>query len=167
MKQLTHIFLAMLICLVSDLAHARKVKVSVDEPEDYVNKTLPEAGTVWHCWYDGNDAVLCRLGESPADDDKALAEARPIDKRLPDVVRQIWQQAKQVAGRLVNIPLHTIPYDMALTGQLAESVMCSGATAPCGVIFAKNAVALAELVSLRNTQLAARSFGASLAMNSY
>ncbi len=155
MRQFLVVAFLLAIGMLSDAAHARKVKVVPDAGDDYVNKTLPEHGTVWHCWYDGATSVLCRLGEAVRSaTDSAAQSVAPIDPRLPKSAQQLWQSPSTMAGALVTIPLHTIPFDIALTGRLADAVMCGGTKRPCGVIFGSSAAKLADLVMVRIRQLA-------------
>lgn len=159
MKNIGLIVLAMLVGAFSTAAQARKSQPVV-EADDYVNKEISEAANVWHCWYDGAVSVRCRLGEAAERAPEKAAVAVPAaDPRLPDVVRMVWHKAAELADRIVTIPLHTIPFDMAMTGQLAEAVMCGGATQPCGVVFARSQALLADAVRRREVQLAARKFG--------
>ena len=157
MRQFAFVVLVVLLSMITSASHARKPKVVVEAVEDYVNKTLPEAGTVWHCWYDGGDSILCRLGEFEREAARGYAALPPppVDSRLPDLVRKVWHQAHHLAGKIITIPLHTIPFDMALTGELAQAVMCRGASQACGVIFARNATLLTGLVDDRSRQIAA------------
>lgn len=153
MKAYVAVVLALVVGLISNLAHARKLTPPHPlEPTDYINKELPDDAVVWHCWYAGNAVLKCRLGES----DGVVAPTPTVDARLPPVVGQIWHRAAELAQSIVSIPLYAIPFDMALTGQLAESVMCGGTRKPCGIIFAENLALLSVLVGQRNLQLAAR-----------
>lgn len=160
MRHFLFVVLLAAIGMQCDAAHARKLRVVVnaDAGDDYVNRALPDNGTVWHCWYDGGTAIRCRLGESfKAAIETVGRAASAIDHRLPQIVKDIWRKPEAMSGKQVSIPLHTVPYDMALTGQLADAVMCGGANGPCGIIFARNPGLLVELVMDRARQLAARS----------
>jgi hypothetical protein len=157
MKNYYLVTFLILLSMVASSVHARKPKVLVEAGE-YVNKALPDEGTVWLCWYDGSQAIQCRPDEAMEDEgfrNSSPAVARP-DLRFPEIVSKAWNKASELAEKLVSIPLHTIPIDMALTGELAEAVICSGATKPCGVIFARNAGLLSDLVDMRNIQVARR-----------
>ena len=144
-------FIVMLLSMFSEAAHARKPKVVADVSEEYANKELPVNGTVWHCAYDGASGIDCVLGEARTEGATAVPAATSvsIDPKLPELVKSVWHNAAQLAGKVISIPLHTVPFDWSLTGQLAESVMCSGAKTPCGVIFAKSKVLLSALVTQR------------------
>jgi hypothetical protein len=158
--QLVLPLIALFFCLASDLAHARK-KTHVPESDEYINKQLPDNGTVWHCWWDGAETIQCKLGESSSDL-QVLAAAQvkvTTDSRLPPLVHQIWDKPDTV-NRQITIPLGSVPYDMAFTGELAESVMCSGSKIPCGIIFGRNTRELAQAVIQRTQQLAARTINA-------
>lgn len=156
MKQIGLVVLVMLVSMFTNSAHAFKDTLANQAAEEYASGALPEAGTVWHCWYDGRISILCRLGESINEVavGNSVQPETPVDSRLPGIVNTIWNQAAELAGELITIPLHVPPIDMAFTGELAESVMCDGAKAPCGIIFARNATVLASLVDKRNVQLA-------------
>lgn len=158
--QLVLPLIALFFCLASDLAHARK-KAPVPESDEYINKQLPDNGTVWHCWWDGAETIQCKLGESSSDlQVQATAQAKAsTDSRLPPLVHQIWDKPDTV-NRQITIPLGSVPYDMAFTGELAESVMCSGSKIPCGIIFGRNTRELAVAVVQRTQQLAARTINA-------
>ena len=149
--------IVMLLSMISETAHARKPKVVVDVIEEYSNKELPANGTVWYCAYDGAAGINCLLGETRADAQMATGSATSttIDSRLPELVRTVWHNASQLAGKVITIPMHTVPFDWPLVGELAESVMCGGTKTPCGVIFAKSKVFLSAMVSQRKQQFAA------------
>ncbi|MBI5898531.1 MAG: hypothetical protein HZB40_04840 [Rhodocyclales bacterium] len=157
MKRFIWVALLAVASLVVDAAHARKTVVAVAPVDDYVNKPLPDHATVWHCWYDDAVSILCRLGETARTADVATGrEAPAADVRLPRIVKDIWQRPEKMVNAVITIPLHAIPFDMALTGQLADAAMCAGARAPCGVIFARNERLLAGFVQARERQIAAR-----------
>lgn len=157
MKQISLVVLVMLVSMFTNSAHALKNKLANQATEEFVSRALPDAGTVWHCWYDGMTSILCRLRESS--NIVAISNSQPetpADSRLAGIVKPIWNQAAELAEELIAIPLHAPPIDMAFAGELAESVMCGGTKAPCGVIFASNATVLANLINMRNVQLATR-----------
>lgn len=162
--QLVLPLIALFFCLASDLAHARK-KAPVPESDEYINKQLPDDGTVWHCWWDGAETIQCKLGESSSNL-QPLASAQAAankDSRLPQLVHQIWDKPDTV-DRQITIPLGSVPYDMAFTGELAESVMCSGSKIPCGIIFGRNTRELAQAVAQRAQLLAAKTLNAANAL---
>lgn len=151
----TPVFVALALT-VAAVAEARGPKVDREAVDDYVNQDIPAGANVWHCWYDGGFSVRCRLGEAVA----APAGDKPvIDARLPEVVHKVWHDPAELAGSVVAIPLHTIPFDMAMTGRLANAVMCGGTTQPCGIVFGRSETQLSEAVRRREVQLAARRFG--------
>lgn len=143
------IVFVMMAGLASGTAGAREPAA-----DDYVNQEIPEGANVWHCWYDGSVSVRCRLGEAAA-----VRVDAATDPRLPEVVRKVWNQAADLADSVVTIPLHTVPFDMAMTGRLAAAVMCGGATQPCGIVFAPSESRLAAATALRQTRIAARRLG--------
>lgn len=152
----TPIAAALLLGLLS-AAEAREPKASrqAAADHDYVNQEIPEGASVWHCWYDGAVSIRCRLGEAAA----VRVEAAAVDPRLPEVVRKVWSNAADLAGSVVTIPLHNVPFDMAMTGRLAAAVMCGGATQPCGIVFARSEARLVETLQRREVELAARRLG--------
>jgi|JI10StandDraft_1071094.scaffolds.fasta_scaffold159369_2 hypothetical protein len=157
MRQFLVVALLLVVGTLSDAAHARKARFVADTGDNYVNKTLPDHATVWHCWYDGAAAILCRLGETIENAATTATGAGPaVDARLPAIVKSIWRKPGEMLGALITIPMHTAPVDMTLPGQLADSVMCGGATQPCGVIFARDALSLARLVMDRALQASSR-----------
>ena len=163
MRHLGIVLILVLLSMIVTSAHARRAKAVVAEiPEEYVNKVPPSNATVWYCWYDGNVHVQCKLGEVAQGEGASGVDTQAVsavDPRLPGIVRQVWHQAASLAGVLIGIPLHSIPFDMTMTGQLAESVMCGGASKPCGIIFAGSAALLAKLVDARNDMLAMGNLG--------
>ncbi len=162
MKSFALVVLLMILSMFTHSAHARKPKAVMNVAVDYVNKPLLVGATVWYCAYDGGDAVQCLLGE--AGDNISSGQSAQIDSRLPEIVRKVWTQASELVGKIIRIPLHTIPFDMELTGELAHSVMCGGATMVCGVLFANDTTKLSQLVETRSLQLAVLSVS-KLAMN--
>ncbi len=163
MRHFGIVLVVMLLCMIFTSAHARKARaVSAEIPEEYVNKVPPHNATVWYCWYDGHVHVQCKLGEVAQGEGANSVDAQAVsavDPRLPGIVRKVWHQAASLAGVLIGIPLHSIPFDMSMTGQLAESVMCGGSSKPCGIIFAGSATLLAKLVDARNDMLAIANLG--------
>lgn len=141
---------------VAAVAEARGPKLDHEAADDYVNQDIPEGANVWHCWYDGAFSVRCRLGQAAA---APAGDTPAVDARLPDVVHKVWHDPAGLAGSVVAIPLHTIPFDMAMTGRLANAVMCGGTTQPCGIVFGRSETRLSEAVRRREVQLAARRFG--------
>lgn len=144
---------AALVGLTAAAAQAREPRTARAAIDDYADHDLPQGANIWHCWYDGAVSIRCRLGEAAV----APAAGKPgVDPRLPGFMRKVWQQAAELAGSVVVIPLHTVPFDMAMTGRLASAVMCGGATQPCGVVFARNEALLAEALERRASESAAR-----------
>ena len=163
MRHFGIVLVVMLLSMIFTSAHARKAKAAPAEiPEEYVNKVPPSNATVWYCWYDGHVHVQCKLGEVAQGEGASGVDTQAVsavDPRLPGIVRKVWHQAASLAGVLIGIPLHSIPFDMGMTGELAESVMCGGSSKPCGIIFASSATLLAKLVDARNDMLAVANLG--------
>lgn len=132
-------------------ARPKRVQVASSDPE-YRNKPIAIDSTVWYCAYDGQQAISCRLGD-PGETSRLIQEQ--IDPRLPALAHGIRNQPGQLAGRIISIPLHTVPFDFEMVGKLAEAVMC-GSRNTCAVIFARNVVALAPLVRTFEHQRLAR-----------
>jgi hypothetical protein len=107
--------LAVLFCLGSMRAHA-------------------DAGTAWHCWYDGQAFVHCLLQSVGPDRPAVVAAPAQGSRALPAVVRTIRNDPVSLKDQSISIPLHTIPYDMDFVQQLALSVMCGSQTG-CTVAF--------------------------------
>lgn len=142
-------------CFASaDASAARPKRVQATTPDsEYRNKPIAIDSTVWYCAYDGKQAISCRLGD-PGEPTKLIQEQ--IDPRLPALAHGIRNNPGQLAGKTISIPLHTVPFDFDMVGQLAEAVMC-GNNNTCAVIFARNMVALAPLVrSFEHQRLARR-----------
>jgi hypothetical protein len=137
----------------ADASAARPKRVQATTPDsEYRNKPIAIDSTVWYCAYDGNQAISCRLG-APGESTKLIQEQ--IDPRLPALAHGIRNHPGQLAGKTISIPLHTVPFDFDMVGQLAEAVMC-GNHNTCAVIFARNMVALAPLVRSFEQQRLAR-----------
>lgn len=142
------------LCLVPASAQANKLRTNTAAAEiGYQNKPIATGATVWFCAYDGGAAIACWLGDAGKFDTRP--EARLADPRLPALASDIRSSPTLFAARRVSIPLHTIPYDFALVGKLAEAIMCDESE-NCGVIFAENTETLQQLVaSFANERLAA------------
>ena len=141
------LLLALLMCLTSLPVFAQKRGLRSELPEPYINKSVAPGSTVWFCAYNVMAlSIDCRLGNSgePA---AASAASDPAvqNPKLPQIARRIWGTPESLAGHLIRIPLHAPPFEFALVGQLAESVMC-GARNSCGILFANNQDQLAVLV---------------------
>lgn len=150
------VVVALMIGFATATVEARGPKLDREAVDDYVNQDIPEGANVWHCWYDGGFAVHCRLGEAAT----TPARDKPAgNARLPELVHKVWHDAAELAGSVVAIPLHTLPFDMAMTGRLANAVMCGGATQPCGIVFARSEGLLSEALRRREGALAARRLG--------
>lgn len=150
------IVVAALLGLLAVAAEARDPRPPREAVDDYVNQDIPQGANVWHCWYDGAVSVRCRLGEAAA---APAAGDAATDPRLPGFVSKVWHRAAELAGSIVEIPLHTVPFDMAMTGRLANAVMCGAAAQPCGIVFARSEARLAEVLRRREIELAARRLG--------
>lgn len=79
--------------------------------------------TVWHCWLD-DQSIACSLLQhrAAAKDATRLAPLSPL--------QALRQQPGLLRGKLMRIPLHTVPFDSSALGELAQAVMC-GAQPDC------------------------------------
>lgn len=100
-----------------------------------------EAIARWSCWYDEEVSIVCFLVDAPAVDAAqkaalgdmlARVSAAPSDSPLPPLIRLMRSAPGAFERRLVTIPLHSEPDDMAFVYELAVSVMC-GSNARCAV----------------------------------
>lgn len=146
-------FILLIVALVfgTQPAQAKRTKAQpVDNPK-YQNVPVPFGATKWHCHYDGGVRVLCRLASGGQD-----VEQVAVSARLPEAVHQILNRPAELEGSLVSIPLLGVPFDMAMTGKLADAVMC-GAKAACGIIFGETrAEMLAHIAAAEPVVLAGR-----------
>lgn len=101
----------------------------------------------WRCWYDQQVHVTCLIDSAPDTGAGPTAPALPAD--LPAIVRGLRQDPGAFKNRIVHIPLHAQPYDMAFTGQLAQAVMC-GSRPGCTVNFTPFLPPAEEVVALLN-----------------
>lgn len=147
-------FILLIVALVfgAQPAQAKRVKVtlSLDAPK-YQNKRLSPDATQWHCHYNGGVRVLCRLANAGE-----VAMPVAVSAHLPEAVHWILNHPARVAEGLVSIPLLGVPFDMEMTGKLAEAVMC-GAKAACGIIFGEtHAELMAHIAAAEPMVLAGR-----------
>lgn len=117
-----------------------KLPAAADFPK-YQNKPIPFGATQWHCHYDGAIHIQCRLATSGI-----AIQPVAVSARLPGVVDKILNHPDQLAGSVVAIPLHGVPFDMEMVGKLAEAVMCASRAA-CGIVFGENRAALLAQVA--------------------
>ena len=91
--------------------------------------------TRWFCAYapSEGEAVLCQLVETPAEGVTPMP-LPASHARLPRIVSDIRNAPSLLDDRLVVIPLHSPPIDMASAGRLARNVMC-GDRPDCAVEF--------------------------------
>lgn len=143
-NSLIGLLIAVSCCFATaEVSAARPKRVQATSADsDYRNKPIAMDSTVWYCAYDGKQAISCSLGDA-GDPSKVIPEQ--IDPRLPVLAHSIRNRPAQLAGKSISIPLHTVPFDFEMVGQLAEAVMC-GNHNTCAVIFARNVLALAPLV---------------------
>lgn len=141
------IFVLISALLASGTAFAARAKKQLAPAQSsgaYQNKPIQAGATVWYCVYNGATDILCQLGD--AGNRLAARVTQAIDPRLPKIVGDILNTPERLAGGYVSIPMHSMPFDFELVGQLAEAVMCSTKSA-CGVIFGETRDQLAMLVS--------------------
>lgn len=101
----------------------------------------------WRCWYDQQVYITCLVDNVPGNNDGASQAALPAN--LPGIVRQMRQDPGAFRNRFVQIPLHSIPYEMEFTAQLARATVC-GSRRDCTVNFTATLPAAAEIAALLN-----------------
>lgn len=149
MLRLILLFLAFFINV--EPVAAKRVKAQPADPAQYQNKPIPPGATQWHCHYNGGGSILCNLASAGN-----RSENVSVDPRLPRAVHDILNNPAELAGSLVSIPLHGVPYDMEMVGKLAEAVMCGRKTS-CGIVFgASHAELLANIAVAQPLVLAGR-----------
>lgn len=84
----------------------------------------------WRCWYDGAVHVSCFVESVPA----ASATPALVTPGLPQIVHALRTQPAAFRGRLLHIPLHSLPYNMDGVAVLAQAIVCGQRTA-CSVRF--------------------------------
>jgi hypothetical protein len=101
-----------------------------------LNLAAPAAAAVhktqWTCWLDGETRVACtviaaRVADA-ADSPAARGGASPDPRQLLQAVRE---RPASLAGRLVFVPLFSVPFEDSRIEELVSSVLC-GATPDCG-----------------------------------
>lgn len=104
---------------------------------------------VWRCWYDQQIHVTCLVDASPATD-------VPLDQipfsSLPPAVNTVRYAPGSLRGNLVHIPLHTPPFDMEFTADLARITVC-GRRPGCLVDFSSTLPPADEIIALLNKYL--------------
>lgn len=87
-----------------------------------------QAGADWACWYESGDfSIRCLLVHAPRlEAAKVELIRQSIDRRLPNVVGEIWATPEKMADRVVSIPLWNTPSEWDFARELADAVMCGG-----------------------------------------
>lgn len=100
----------------------------------------------WRCWYDQQTHVTCLVDTLPQAGDPP-EQAFPAN--LPPLVKVMRTRPAALRGKIIHIPLHTEPYDMDFTAQLAKSTVC-GSRRDCSVAFSDHLPPAEEIVALLN-----------------
>lgn len=118
------------------------------------------AGLHWRCWYDQKTNIVCLIDALPESGNPALAG---LPANLPPLVATMRRNPEWLRGTIIGIPLHTPPYDMELTAQLARATAC-GSRRDCAVAFTDRPPPAYELVELLSRYWPDRDDGDLLAM---
>jgi hypothetical protein len=81
-----------------------------------------EPNTVWQCWYEGQGAIACVV-EQVRNAPLQFAGAT-LSPDVPEILRVLRENPASIRGRMVAIPLHTVPYDMNNVARLAQLTVC-------------------------------------------
>lgn len=104
------------------------------------------AVTTWHCWYQGQTRLACRLATVAGDGETLSPEALtdPLRAALPAAAQQVLDHPARLRNRTVTIPMFSSYEDRANAEDLADAVMC-GARMACRVVFHPDIAAIAFL----------------------
>lgn len=103
----------------------------------------------WRCWYDQQIHITCLI-------DTVLDGNQPISgpelpSNLPAIVKQLRRDPGAFRNRVLQVPLHTVPYDMEFTAVLAKAAVC-GSRRDCTVNFTASVPRAAEIAALIDKQ---------------
>jgi hypothetical protein len=105
--------------------------------------------STWTCWHGGETSVYCLLNRAEPSGAATTPDAAGTARPLPAVVQTIRNDPASLEDRVIVIPLHSVPYDLAFVAQLAQAVMC-GAKPDCAVVFGRSyAEALGRIMASR------------------
>lgn len=112
----------------------------------------PSAGESlrWRCWYDQQIHIVCLVDTLPVGN-QPISEA-VLPSNLPAIVKQLRRDPGAFRNRVLQVPLHTVPYDMEFTAVLAKAAMC-GSRRDCTVNFTASVPPAAEIAALVNQHL--------------
>lgn len=104
-------------------------------------------GLQWRCWYNQQVHITCLL-ENLAGDGKLSPDVQ-LPRNLPPIVKQMRDDPAAFRNRFVQIPLHSIPYEMEFTAMLAKATVC-GSRRDCAVTFTPIPPPPSEILALLN-----------------
>lgn len=104
--------------------------------------TSASGQTVWQCWLD-DQSVACSLMSDRAGAIELVRAAlppmsMPAGTLLADtrpLMQVLRQQPGLLRGKVMRIPLHTVPFDNSAVAELAQAVMC-GSRNDCSARYA-------------------------------
>lgn len=91
------------------------------------------AVAAWRCWYAGAGNLAC-IVEQVSTTNAVSPVAYTPSSHTPDILRTLRTDPASLQDRVLIIPLHTEPRDMAFAAQLAKLTVC-GANPSCGFRF--------------------------------
>jgi len=131
--------------------HALARDMVVKPYTHYTNRIVEPGKTEWHCWVRG-DRILCLLANYGS-----VSAYKDGDRGFPELAGRIFNETGSFYGEVVSIPIHTVPLDMEMTGELAYNVMCKGVPS-CDVVFGENShdlvANIGQFSQFRNSTLA-------------
>lgn len=97
------------------------------------NVIAQTSNTVWRCWYEGRGGIACVVEEVRSG--PAPTSNTALSPYAPEILRVLREDPGSMRGRIINIPIHTVPYDMANVARLAQLTVC-GNRSDCLMVFA-------------------------------
>ena len=111
------------------------------------NVHAQEPNTVWRCWYEGQGVIACVV-EQVRSAPLQLAGAS-LSPGVPEILRVLREDPASIRGRMLAIPIHTVPYDMNNVARLAQLTVC-GNRPDCEMIFSAQRPSAALLDRILN-----------------
>jgi hypothetical protein len=96
------------------------------------NAVAQESNTVWRCWYEGRGAIACIVEQVRSH--PVRFEGAALSAHVPEILRILREDPESMRGRVVTIPIHTVPYDMTNVARLAQLTVCGNLPA-CQMVF--------------------------------
>lgn len=90
------------------------------------------SNTVWRCWYEGRGNIACVVEEVRSSTSRFDGE--PLSPYAPEILRVLREDPGRMRGRVVSIPIHTVPYEMGNVARLAQLTVC-GNRPDCQMVF--------------------------------